>query len=183
MLMLIIGGSGSGKSAYGEACCVKLNAQKKYYIATMQPFGEESHRRIARHRQMREGKGFSTIECYTRLEEVDLEEKGTVLLECMSNLVANEMFSSEAEERTEEILEEIILNGLWKLREKAKHLVIVTNEVFSDGIDYDETTEAYRRCLAKINAGIAAKADTVVEVVCGIPLVKKSSDGDNALDD
>ncbi len=58
----------------------------------MQAFDEESHRRIRRHRHMRAGKGFETIERYTELDELLIPKDCVVLLECMSNLVANEMF-------------------------------------------------------------------------------------------
>ena len=54
------------------------------------PFDEESHKRIQRHQKMRAGKGFETVECYTGLKNVKLPAGCVVLLECMSNLVANE---------------------------------------------------------------------------------------------
>ena len=53
MMHLITGGSGSGKSAYAEAQILALNGERRIYIATMYPYDEESHRRIARHREMR----------------------------------------------------------------------------------------------------------------------------------
>ena len=66
MLHLITGGSGSGKSAYAEQCILDFGALPRIYIATMYPFDEESHRRIARHREMRREKQFSTVECFSR---------------------------------------------------------------------------------------------------------------------
>ncbi len=58
MLHLITGGSGSGKSAYAEHCILRLGIKERIYIATMYPFDGESHRRIARHREMRKEKTF-----------------------------------------------------------------------------------------------------------------------------
>ena len=92
MIHLVTGGSGSGKSAYAEQCILDFGGTRRVYIATMQPFGAEGQARIARHRKMRAAKQFSTIECYTNLKEVELEPGSDVLLECMSNLVANEMY-------------------------------------------------------------------------------------------
>ena len=63
MMVLVTGGSGSGKSAYAENRVMQFGDGSRIYIATMFPFDEESHRRIARHRKMREGKGFTTKEC------------------------------------------------------------------------------------------------------------------------
>lgn len=58
MMILITGGSGSGKSAYAEQTVLAQGAARRYYIATMRPWDEECRRRIARHRQMRADKGF-----------------------------------------------------------------------------------------------------------------------------
>ena len=41
---------------------------------------------------MRRQKQFSTLECYTGLKTADIPEDSVVLLECMSNLTANEMY-------------------------------------------------------------------------------------------
>ncbi|MBP3879053.1 MAG: bifunctional adenosylcobinamide kinase/adenosylcobinamide-phosphate guanylyltransferase [Lachnospiraceae bacterium] len=61
MLCLVIGGSASGKSEYAERHVCALPG-RRIYAATMQPFGEEGRQRIARHRKLREGKGFVTVE-------------------------------------------------------------------------------------------------------------------------
>ena len=104
MIHLVTGGSGSGKSAYAEQCILDFGGTRRVYIATMQPFGAEGQARIARHRKMRVAKQFSTIECYTNLKEVELEPGSDVLLECMSNLTANEIFdpSGAGKARAEE---------------------------------------------------------------------------------
>ena len=53
MLVVVTGGSGSGKSAFAEETVLSLGEARRIYIATMQAFDEESHRRIRRHRHMR----------------------------------------------------------------------------------------------------------------------------------
>jgi len=68
MLVVVTGGSGSGKSAFAEETVLSFGEARRIYIATMQAFDEESHRRIRRHRHMRAGKGFETIERYIELE-------------------------------------------------------------------------------------------------------------------
>lgn len=172
MTILVIGGSGSGKSEYAESCCMALKSEKKIYIATMEPYDEESFARIARHRKMRDGKGFETVECYTHLEELEIPPNCTVLLECMSNLAANEMFSDAG--RKEESAGAISA-GVEKLAGQADNLVIVSNQVFSDGITYDEGTQNYLRILGKVNQKIAEIADIVCEVVHGIPIPVKGT--------
>lgn len=170
MLVVVTGGSGSGKSAFAEETVLSLGEARRIYIATMQAFDEESHRRIRRHRCMRAGKGFETVERYTALDELILPKDCVVLLECMSNLVANEMFREDGFHP--EVAEKII-EGVKNLLSQAKHVVIVTNEIFSDGILYEGESEQYKKELGKINQDLARMADDVVEVVYGIPVWHK----------
>ena len=75
MLTLVTGGSGSGKSAFAEDKVLSYGEAERIYIATMHPFDGESHKRIERHRKMRAGKGFETVECYTGLKKVVLPKE------------------------------------------------------------------------------------------------------------
>ena len=175
-MTLIIGGSGSGKSAYAEDYMVSISEdRKKYYIATMQIYDEEGKRKVERHRMLRGGKGFSTIEQPIDIgkaaEKMEAEDR-TALLECVSNLTANEMFSGEVP-ATEEVITEKIVGGIAVLNRELTHLVIVSNNVFEDGNVYDKTTMAYIRAMGRINQKLAEMADEVVEVVVGIPIVIK----------
>ncbi|MCI6041885.1 bifunctional adenosylcobinamide kinase/adenosylcobinamide-phosphate guanylyltransferase [bacterium] len=167
MFHLITGGSGSGKSAYAEQCILDFQGNNRIYIATMYPFDEESHKRIQRHREMRKEKKFSTIECYTGLRSLELPNDADVLLECMSNLTANEMYQ---EQGAGEDTPGQILDGIENLRKKVRNLVVVTNEVFSDGITYDPDTMRYLSYLGEINQQMGRMADRVTEVVYGVPV-------------
>ena len=176
-MTLIIGGSGSGKSAYAEDYMVSISEdRKKYYIATMQIYDEDGKRKVERHRMLRGGKGFSTIEQPVDIgkaaEKMEAEDR-TALLECVSNLTANEMFSGEVP-GTEEVITEKIVGGIAVLNRELTHLVIVSNNVFEDGNVYDKTTMAYIRAMGRINQKLAEMADEVVEVVVGIPIVIKN---------
>ena len=177
MMTLIIGGSGSGKSAYAEDYTISLSEdRKKYYIATMQIYDEEGKRKVERHRMLRGGKGFSTIEQPIDIgkaaEKMEDGER-TALLECISNLTANEMFLGEIP-GTEEVITEKIVGEIAVLNRELTHLVIVSNNVFEDGNVYDKTTMAYIRAMGHINQKLAEMADEVVEVVVGIPIVIKN---------
>lgn len=189
MLYLITGGSGSGKSEYAEKLAVTMHqkglaAGGLFYIATMYPYDWECEERICKHQAMRKGKGFQTQECFVHLEQIHVGEKDVVLLECMSNLLANEMYQKDGslKERGKAAdlqLETAVLKPLLCLGQKAGCLVVVTNEVFSDGMQYEEGTEEYVRLLGKANTFLAQRADAVIEVVCSIPLLHfhKSKDG------
>ena len=97
-----------------------------------------------------------------------MEPGGAALLECMSNLTANEMFSGEQPMDRQTVIEKI-LRGVDVLRKQMDPLVIVTNNVFEDGIVYDSATMEYIEALGRINERLAAEADEVVEVTAGIP--------------
>lgn len=171
MVTLILGGSGSGKSAYAEDYLLRMAAdKKKYYIATMQVWDAEMQAKVDRHHRLREGKGYTTMEQPTALEQAvtQMEPGGAALLECMSNLTANEMFSGEQPTDRQTVIEKI-LRGVDVLRKQVDPLVIVTNNVFEDGIVYDSATMEYIEALGRINERLAAEADEVVEVTAGIP--------------
>lgn len=175
MVTLVVGGSGSGKSAYAETLmCEISDVQNKYYLATMQIYDEDGKRKAERHQKLRQGKGFLTIEQPRDIAQTVLEMKAganAVLLECISNLTANEMFGERmlpVNQVTEKILADISV-----LQKEVKHLMIVTNNVFEDGVIYDEGTMQYLKALGEINRRLAAKADKVVEVVVGMPIIIK----------
>lgn len=135
---------------------------------------EECAARVKKHRQMRAGKGFETVECPLGIPQAqDLRMFDTVLLECMSNLTANVMFSSE---KAPEETVRIILDDIKRLCRSVRNVVIVTNEVFSDNDNYDSDTRGYISALGEMNCKIAAGADAVVESVCGIPIYHKGKE-------
>ena len=194
MITLVTGGSGSGKSAYAEDVAVSAEGTEKYYIATMQIYDAEGERKVERHRKLRAGKGFTTVESpwnvgqvvfptFTEAKTVCIDcgapepiqkkpGQRTALLECMSNLVANEMFSTDGIREEDAVVTKVV-QDMELLAAKLDHLVIVTNNVFEDGISYDAGTMAYLRALGRINAALVKRADRVVEVVVGIPVILK----------
>lgn len=168
MTTLVTGGSKCGKSGYAESLLESF-CGRRIYIATMQPFGGEAHEAIRRHRMMRKDKGFETVERYTDIGGAELPPDCGVLLECVGNLCANEMFGGGGIDRPAER----IVSGIKSLAGRASELVIVTNQVGADGIRYEQGTAAYIEEMGKINALLAELADRVVECVYGIPVVLK----------
>lgn len=169
-LILVTGGSGSGKSAVAEQLAADAPGSKKIYLATMQCWDEESRQRVARHRAMRAERNFITIERPTDLKHLVFPPCDVVLLECLSNLAANEMFAREG---AGEDVQQAILQGIAHVQAQCRQLVIVTNEIFSDGVQYDIETERYLALLGRLNIQLAAQAEQVIEVVCGIPILWK----------
>lgn len=175
MFYLIIGGSGSGKSAYAEQLVERFGDDtKKYYLATMQIFDQEGEKRKKKHRAARQGKGFITIEQPRDIKKAAewITPGSVVLLECMSNLVANEMFKANGAVRGEAVKTKI-LSEMRLLQEAAAQLVVVTNNVFEDGVPYDAETLMYLKTLGEINQCLIKEADAATEIVAGLPVVLK----------
>ena len=173
MTALVIGGAASGKSAFAEALTVNCGSAPRYYVATLMPFGGEDTHRINRHRTLRAGKGFSTLERYTDLAGLAVPARGAALLECLGNLTANELFAPQG---AGEGALDAIVEGVLSLAEGCGDLVVVTNDVFADGSLYAEGTRRYLEVLAAANAALARRFDRVYEVVCGIPLLLKGEE-------
>ena len=199
MMELVTGGSGSGKSAYAEMSLCRIarlgsggrtaedtaenrketKKEKKpplYYIATMPSWDQETEKKIERHRAMRSGRGFLTLEWYTDLEgrlksgDCPPMEGAGVLVECLSNLTANEMYmESGAGEGTAEA----VVRGIMELKRRCAHLVVVTNDVFAESAFDTPEMRLYKENLGKINCVLADGADRVTEVVRGIPCTVK----------
>ncbi len=196
MLTIVTGGSGSGKSEYAESLLSDAKGCK-YYIATMQVYDDEGRRKVERHRRLRDGKGFWTIEQPRQIGQAgERMPKGDApacaLLECMSNLVANEMFSGGTEdiEKTRDIIDGPDSRSSGELAAKIalevvalsgslKELVVVTNNVFEDGGGYDGGTMEYLAVLGEVNRRLCEAADRVIEVVVGIPVVLKKEKGED----
>lgn len=174
MFVLVTGGSASGKSEYAEGltCSLAGPGVSPTYLATMEPHGAEGGERIRRHKARRENKGFITVECPRDLPLVYERCGPVMLLECLSNLTANEMFRGNGvvPDAADTVLSEVV-----GLMERTDHLIVVTNEIFSDGGSYPAETLAYLSTLGELNRRLAARADRVVEVVCGIPLMRKGT--------
>ena len=173
MLITVTGGASSGKSELGENLARNLGG-KLLYIATMEPFGEEGQMRVQRHRALRQGKGFETLEVYRdlgdSLQHPLIQEADTVLLECALNLLANESFSSS---RADGEPVSRITRDILALRDAVSNLFVITGEVFSDGESYPFETARYIRDLGALNRFLARESQMVLKSVAGIPVFIK----------
>jgi len=169
MIILVTGGSASGKSEYAEERLIALAGENpKYYIATMK-IEKAAAARIERHRHLRAGKGFITIEEDSCLLNVltslpDDRGEASCIIEDIPNLLANLMFSDAGTAD-----ENAIISDIRQLGSICQNLVIVTGDIFCDGVDYDEVTSSYIAALGRLNILAAKMADEVIRVVAGIP--------------
>ncbi len=165
MKVLIIGYPDSGKSELAERMVTDISAPgERIYLATMIPYGAEGAARVEKHRKMREGKGFTTIEApfdiADAIEKADKPDNSTVLLECLSNLVANELFERHAspDELTSRLSDDVV-----RLADKVRDLIIVSNH-FDITADFDDETANYAQALDKLNDALADICDKVIRI-------------------
>ena len=178
MKLFISGGAKNGKSMFAQQWAKKLSVEGHlWYLATMEPHDKEDLARIARHRNERDGWGFETVEWGRNLlshrEEIDLE--GVYLMDSVTALLTNEMFGTMDGTYNASAVENV-MEGLLALMEKASSVVLVSDNIFSDAVFYDDYTENFRKGLAQIDRRLVEVCDTVVEFSCGCPIFYKGGE-------
>ena len=176
MTYFISGGAKNGKSTLAQNLTVALaNGGKHYYVATMISTGAEDDDRIRRHIEDRDGMGFETVECFRNiLDCLDVADKdGVFLVDSVTAMVQNSLFP--VEKNYEMDLEAASRCGdeLVAFAKQVRHVIYVSDYIYSDAERYSESTEAYRKCLADIDRRLAQACDTVVEVSAGQYFVYK----------
>lgn len=166
MLILVKGKTGSGKSAFAEALTARLGT-RLHYIATMRPFGDEGAERVERHRAQRAGLGFVTQELPYAVGQADLPPGAAVLLEDVSNLLANAMFEQGKAPRA-------VLADIETLCLRAELVVAVTISGLGGG-QYSAETLDYMKALHWLNGALERRADGVAELREGRPVWRKGS--------
>ncbi len=173
MIILVVGGQNSGKSEFAEGLVVKSGADRRYYLATMKVCDDAGEERIRKHRKQREGKGFTTIEMQYGIdraaEMMDEPAESVVLLECMANLVGNELYDNPGRDwnidgEPYKLFADTVVGDVIKLAGQVKELIVVTNE-YCAGEDYnpdtDEGTLMYIELLDLVNERLKRLADNV----------------------
>ena len=169
MRIFISGGCRNGKSTYAQILAKHQQTEGSplFYVATMNAADTEDEERIRKHRQNREGLGFTTIEKHRRIEDIvkncsphDLQ--GSFLLDSITALLANEMFIPGGE--VNHNAHEQIASGILMVLENISRIVIVSDYIYSDAMLYDTLTEHYRKSLAALDRLTAMHCDIVLEV-------------------
>lgn len=169
MIIFISGGAKNGKSLKAQELAKQLAEEKNsklFYIATMIPYDAEDQKRILRHKQEREGWGFTTVECSRDIGSLAENVRGgCCLLDSVTALLANEMFGENG--KFDPHASQRVTAGLQQLLTTVKHAVIVSDAIGVDTTRRDGYTDAYCRGLAHTERAICRMADVVLEACAG----------------
>ena len=173
MFVFIFGASGSGKSLYAEKRLLEFPEPKKIYIATAKIYDEEMRERAEKHQAARKNKGFITIERTDNLSKIKISDDSCVLIEALTTWTANEMFRKNKIKSSGHVIKKVF-NDFEILKSECKNIAVVADDIFSDGIIYNDTIEEYIMTLAELTKKFASVADEVIECFAGLTLCYKN---------
>ena len=167
MFILISGSAGSGKSHLAESL---LTGSKKIYIATTKIYDSdiEMLERVKRHKLMRADKNFITIEQPNDLSEIaESCRDSSVLIESLTTLTANEIFCDDVINNSDSVIKKIF-RDIMNIKAISNNLILVSDDIFCDGIIYDDLTELYIKTLAELVKKFARESDDIIECFAGL---------------
>ncbi|MGI8314638.1 bifunctional adenosylcobinamide kinase/adenosylcobinamide-phosphate guanylyltransferase [Halobacillus mangrovi] len=174
MLTLIIGGVRSGKSTLAEKLAIQSHKNPIYYIATSVNTDGEMNERILKHQIARKAapKQWIVFENPTRPSTINLPLDATVLLDCVTTWATNEWMERVEKETIDELINRMVaeVEGMMQC---AANLILVSNDLFSDAIEYGPAIKDYLRLIGTIHQKLVKKADRVVKMEFGCTQVKK----------
>ena len=186
-MILVTGGARSGKSDYALNRAETL-AESRLFIATSPITDPEMAERIARHQEERRDRGWRLLEEQTELPEAiacaGLTEsrparsgRGVILIDCLTLWINNLLYRAASQGRP---FADAEMNArcerlVTACREHDGVVLLVTNEVGMGIVPENSLARHYRDLLGRANRLLAAAADEVVFVCCGIPLTIKKN--------
>jgi adenosylcobinamide kinase / adenosylcobinamide-phosphate guanylyltransferase len=175
-IILVIGGSRSGKSDYARQKALSIPGARAY-LATCPVIDEEMALRCLKHQEARNQAAWDTIE-----EAIDItgilssdKEHEVILVDCLTLWVNNLIYESQQNGLT--MTEEDMMEKCRALLAACKifngTVIFVTNEVGMGIVPDNPLGRVFRDLAGRCNQMIAAEASEVVFVVSGIPLYLK----------
>lgn len=178
-IVFISGGARSGKSTFAEQLAQRYQGDL-HYIATARVTDEEMDVRIKRHQTERQcgERPWTTWECPVDIHSLAYKFHPTdiVLIDCMTILVANELFRHEGANQSEQSSSRVILSikkGIEAIARKVQLLIIVSNEVLYDGVSNDPVVHTYQQTVGRLHQEIVKRSRYAYTVEAGVPILMK----------
>jgi adenosylcobinamide kinase/adenosylcobinamide-phosphate guanylyltransferase len=165
-IILITGGQRSGKSSKAEELALSLS-ENPVYMATAHVWDEEFRERVRRH-QERRGPQWTNIEEETALSKHDMTGR-VVVIDCVTLWLTNFFFANDSTD----ISLELAKAEFDAFTSKDATYIFVTNEIGSGGVSDNAIQRKFTDLQGWMNQYIAQKADEVILMVSGLPVVIK----------
>ncbi|KQP06927.1 bifunctional adenosylcobinamide kinase/adenosylcobinamide-phosphate guanylyltransferase [Methylobacterium sp. Leaf93] len=170
-MTLVLGGARSGKSLHAERL-IEACPAPWLYLATAQAWDDEMRERIALHRSRR------SADWITRDVPIDLPEAvaaatGPVLVDCLTLWLTNLILSEADIEAASAALIEACDRA-------SGPVVLVGNEVGLGIVPDNALARRFRDAAGRLHQRLAARADHVVFMVAGLPMIVKPQPGASA---
>ena len=167
-LTLVLGGARSGKSQYAENL-IMASRPPWTFLATAEAGDAEMDERIALHR-LRRGDDWHTVEAPHNLPTAlaTVAADAPVLVDCLTLWLSNRMLADVNLEAEIARLEAALVD-------RRGPIVLVSNEVGFGIVPDNELARRFRDLQGRLNQRLAARADRVVLMVAGLPIMVKDT--------
>lgn len=166
-IILITGGSRSGKSTHAEKLALSLSPNP-VYLATARIWDEEFHQRVIRH-QERRGPEWTNIEEEKELSRHTLQER-VILIDCVTLWCTNFFFDLKSDT---DLALTAVKEEFKRFTAQDATFIFVTNEIGMGGTSENELQRKFTDMQGWMNQYIASCADEVLLMVSGIPVKVK----------
>jgi adenosylcobinamide kinase/adenosylcobinamide-phosphate guanylyltransferase len=163
-LTLVIGGARSGKSAHAEDM-MTASPPPWLYVATAQAFDDEMRRRVELHRERRDAR-WLTVEEPLDLAGAVGQATRPLLVDCLTLWLTNLILAERDIEAETASLETALALAVHPV-------VLVSNEVGLGIVPDNALARRFRDEQGRLNQRMARRADRVVLMVAGLPMVVK----------
>ncbi|MEP3247399.1 MAG: bifunctional adenosylcobinamide kinase/adenosylcobinamide-phosphate guanylyltransferase [Sneathiella sp.] len=162
-IILVLGGTRSGKSDFAESLA-RQTSLKRLYLATSQAFDDEMENRIAKH-QISRGDDWQTIEEPLDIAHILKKEAApdrVILVDCLTLWISNLMMAEKDLEQAFSLLCQCLeaLKG---------PVIFVSNEVGQGIVPDNKMARDFRDHAGQLHQRIAAAANSVYFITAGLP--------------
>ena len=167
MILFITGGARSGKSGHAQQMALSLSANP-VYVATAKVWDDDFEKRVKRHQTDRDQR-WTNYEEQRNVSQLPIENK-VCIIDCVTLWLTNYFIDTKNDIDASLILFKEQIDGLHK---KPGTFIIISNEI---GMGVHAETEIGRKFTdlqGWANQYAAAKADKVIFMVSGIPIIIK----------
>jgi adenosylcobinamide kinase/adenosylcobinamide-phosphate guanylyltransferase len=173
--MLVTGGARSGKSIYAQSLAESRRG-RILYVATCPAIDAEMDERIRKHRAARSSDRWDTVEETIDLARVlrDAQAYACIVVDCLTLWINNLMFEA-GKDISEEFVAQRCRDVLLACAQIETRIIFITNEVGMGIVPDNQLSRQFRDLSGRCNQVMAAGADTVTLVVCGLPLNMKGT--------